>query len=288
MKKLLVVLIAMLAICASAIEIPKASGKALGVTKGKPFSDGIVFVNGKYLEPPYVVERWGCGIRINGQPVIAEAIAWSEFVKTQPGAKVIKTETPAGASDAEAADDEEEDDLDDMYDDDDDSSLDDLFDDDPKPAKKAAPKKAAKKKVKKAPKKPKATVTYTLEGDFVANDASNKLKTRVNKIRTDINTTLLNGGVIIFGDKYARVTADALSAELILDKLPEIERTCKSGSQLLSAARAAGIVYLTPPIAADLARNRTDYIKLQQRRVKWKKDREINKMLNGSGSGSLY
>lgn len=287
MKKILFVFVAMLAMFVSAIEIPKASAKALGVTKGKAFSEGIVFVNGKYIEPPYVVERWGCGIRINGQPVIAEVIPWSEFVKTQPGAKITKSEAPA--AEASEADDEEEDDLDDAYEeeDDDDNSLDDLFDDDPKPAKKAAPKKAPKK-VKKSPKKPKATVSYTLDGPFVANDASKKLVARVNKTRTDINSTLLKGGVIFFGDKYARVTADAHSAEIILDKLGDIERKAKSPQDLLSLARSAGMVYLSGPIAGDLFRNKIDYIKLQQRRERWQKDRELKKILNGSGSGSLY
>lgn len=287
MKKVLVIAVAMIAMFASAIEIPKASAKALGVTKGKSFSEGIVFVNGKYIEPPYVVERWGCGIRINGQPVISEVVPWSEFVKTQPGAKVTKSEAPAAAEETE--EEEEEDDLDDAYEeDDDDSSLDDLFDDDPKPAKKAAPKKPAKKAAKKSPKKPKATVSYTLTGPFQPNDASKKLVARVNKTRTEINSKLLSGYVIFFGDKYARVTADAHSAELILEKLGDIQNKSKSASELLSSARSAGMVYLTGPVAGDLFRNKIDYIKLQQRREKWKKDRELKKMLNGSGRGSLY
>lgn len=287
MKKILVIVVAMLAMFASAIEIPKASAKALGVTRGKSFSEGIVYVNGKYIEPPYVVERWGCGIRINGQNVIAEVVPWSEFVKTQPGAKVTKSEAPAAGEEAE--EEEEEDDLDDAYEeDDDDSSLDDLFDDDPKPAKKAAAKKPAKKAAKKAPKKPKATVSYTLTGPFQPNDASKKLVARVNKTRTEINSKLLNGYVIFFGDKYARVTADAHSAELILEKLGDIQNKSKSASELLSSARSAGMVYLTGPVAGDLYRNKIDYIKLQQRREKWKKDRELKKMLNGSGRGSLY
>ena len=33
-------------------EIPRESGKALGVTKGRAFSEGLVFVNGKFIRPP--------------------------------------------------------------------------------------------------------------------------------------------------------------------------------------------------------------------------------------------
>ena len=80
-----------------AVEIPKASGKALGVTKGRQFDAGLVFINGKFIEPPYVVERRGVGICINGIPAVAQVVEWAEFLKTQQGVKVIKTETPAPA-----------------------------------------------------------------------------------------------------------------------------------------------------------------------------------------------
>ena len=108
--------------------IPKEGAKALGVTRGKPFSAGVVFINGKYIEPPYVVERWGTGIRINKEPVTGQVIDWNEFLKTQEGVKVEKrTETvPAAPVVQQAAP---------AVEDVDSSSLDDLFDDDPKPVK---------------------------------------------------------------------------------------------------------------------------------------------------------
>lgn len=282
MRKLVLIVGILCALVSSAIEIPKAAGKALGVTKGKAFSSGLVFINGKYIEPPYVVERWGNGIRINEKPVIAQVIDWTDFIKTQSGVKVTKTESAV----PEAAEEpEEEEELDD-FDDDLDSSLDDLFDDDPKPAKKAA-KKPAKKKAKKRPPKPTTTVSYTLEGDFVPNDASKALVARINKLRTDINSTLLKGGVLIFGDNYARVTADAHSAEQILLSLPDLQRKSTSAAELTSGARAAGLVYLTPPICADLFANKVDYLKLQRRRTKWQEDKKFQKLINGSGAKSL-
>lgn len=272
--------IAFTAECAAA-EIPKAAAKALGTTKGKPCSEGLVFVNGKYIEPPYVVERWGNGIRINGNVVVPQAVDWTDFIKTQPGVKITKTESAAPEASEEESGDDDMDDLDE--DDDSDDSLDDLFDDDPKP-KKSAAKKPAKKPAKKKAAKPTTTVSYTLEGEFVANDASNKLKARVNKLRTDINTQLLKGGVMFFGDNYARVSADAISAEQVLMALPDLQKRATSAAELSKSVRAAGMVYLTQPICRDLYKNRVDYIKLQQRREKWKRDREFKKMLNGSGS----
>lgn len=285
MRTILMVLAAMVISIASAIDIPKASGKALGVTKGRIFTEGLVFINGKYIEPPYVVERWGNGIRINETPVIGQVVDWSEFLKTQSGVKVTKTEiAPAAEPEPEPeVEDEPEDD------DSDDSSLDDLFDDDPKPAKKAAKKPAKKKKVvKKRPPKPTTTVSYALDGDFVMNDAAKALVARVNKTRTDINTTLLKGGILIVGDRYARVSADTHSAEQVLSALPDILKKSTSANDVLAAARAAGLVYLTPPICADLYANKIDYLKLQRRKAKWQEDKKFKSLINNSGSKSLF
>ena len=74
--------------------IPKVSAKALGATKGKPFTEGLVFVNGKFIPPPYVVERWGTGIRINKIPVTGQIVPWSEFLKTQKDVVVETSATP--------------------------------------------------------------------------------------------------------------------------------------------------------------------------------------------------
>lgn len=287
MRKILLVLCALATSVAMAIEIPKASAKALGVTKGKSFSSGLVFVNGKYIEPPYVVERWGVGIRINGTPVIGQVIDWTEFIKTQPGAKVTKSESAAAEVPEEPEEEEEEEEEIDDLDDDLDSSLDDLFDDDPKPAKKASPKKAPKKKAKKKAPKPTTTVSYTLEGDFVANDASKAMVTRINKLRTDLNSTLLKGGILIFGDRYSRVAADSHSAEQVLNALPDLQKKSSSAAELAAGARAAGLVYLSSSVCADLFANKVDYLKLQRRRAKWQEDQKVKKLLNGSNKKSL-
>lgn len=262
-----------------AIEIPKASGKALGVTKGKPCSTGLVFIDGRYIEPPYVVERWGVGIRINGQSVVSQVIDWTEFIKTQSGVKVTKSE--AAPVEEEVVEEEEDlgelDDLDDF--DDFESSLDDLFDDDPKPAKTA--KKPAKKPVKKPKPKPAPTVTYSFDGEFVPNATTKALVKKINNTRTDIHAMLLEGNFIFFGENYSRVSGDARSALEILEKLPELERNAKSFESFKAGIRSARLLFLTEPICADLYRNRRDYFKLQTRRDKEKSERDFNLLLQG-------
>ena len=250
-------------------EIPKASAKALGVTRGRPFSSGVVFIEGKYLEPPYVVERWGNGIRINSKPVTGPIVPWSEFLKTQDGVKVTKTESappPAAPAPAPAANN----DLDD-------TSLDDLFDDDPKPKAKSRP--AASPARPAAPVRPRTTTSYSLEGEFVSNAATKALVTRINAVRTEIDRILRNGGFICFGESYSRVSGDSRSALTLLEKLPTLQRRAEGLNDFRSRVRVAGLVYLNEVLCEELYRNRIDYRKLQERYEKLKKDAELNNMI---------
>lgn len=291
---------AMIAVAAAALgllapampEIPKASAKALGVTRGREFSSGIVFINGKYLPPPYRVERWGTGIRINGKQVTGQIVDWTEFLKTQSGVKVTRTvsEAPAAAAEpvapepsAPAVTEEEEED---------DSSLDDLFDDDPKPkAKKEAKPKPAERKpptvVKKAPPKPKTTVSYSFDGDFEPNETTKGYLVKINAVRTDIDRTLRAGGFVCFGDRYSRITGDGRTAAKLMEKLPELMQRAESASEFRSSVRAAGLVYMTDALCDEIFRNRIDYRRLQERRALLKKEQEWNRMLNGVSSPTL-
>ena len=252
-------------------EVPKASAKALGVTRGRAFSSGVVFINGKYIDPPYVVERWGTGIRINSQPVTGQVIDWTEFVKTQ-GSSVKVTQKPAAApppppptpepavSDSDA--------------------LDDLFDDDPKP-RRGASQKTTTPSFRPAQPKPKApAATYTLEGPFVKNDASKALVKRINNVRTEIDTILRKGGFIFFGDEYSRVTGDARTADTMLESLPELMQRSHDVHEFRSGVRAAHMVYLNEILSGQLFRNRVDYRRLKDRRQKIKSEREWEALLN--------
>jgi len=63
----------------------------LGVTEGRPVTTGFVFVDGRYLEPPYVVVRRGLQVTINGV-VVHEWKRWPS-----PDLRVDeKPELPAG------------------------------------------------------------------------------------------------------------------------------------------------------------------------------------------------
>jgi len=299
MKRTIAMAMAFLGLIALAMpEIPKASAKALGVTKGKPFSSGLVFINGKYLPPPYRIERWGTGIRINGRPVTGQIVDWNEFVKTQTGVKVTKSvsevpETPAAEPAPAVAETTSAPTVVAGDDDEDDSSLDDLFDDDPKPkAKKEekakpAPARKSTPVVKKAPPRPKTTVSYSFDGDFVPNETTKGYVARINGVRTDIDRTLRAGGFVCFGDRYSQVTGDARTAAKLMETLPELMQRAESAEQFRASVRAAGFVYLTDALCDEIFRNRIDYRQLQERRAQQKKEQELNRMLNGVGGAGL-
>ena len=267
-------------VAASAFEeIPKESARALGVTRGKQFEHGLVFVNGKYIDPPCIVERWGTGIRINSIPVTGQVIDWSEFVKTQDPANVTKimpdpvAEAPAPVQSYSQPSYQAQSDAD---------ALDDLFDDNPAPKKAAPPPRRVV-----APKPKQAAPRYELTGKFVKNEAVKALVKRINDQRTEIDGILRRGGFIFFGDNYSRVVGDARTAESMLAALPELMQREESVNSFRGAVRANGMVYINEILAAQIFGNKIDYRRLQERRQKLKQEREWSKLLNGAGGTIL-
>ena len=271
--------VAMLAGVAFAFQpIPKASARALGVTRGKSFSKGLVFINGKYLPPPYVVERWGTGIRINSTPVTGQIVDWNEFLKTQSGVRTVTTEPESSAApessepEAEAETTSEAQQVESAEADV--NSLDDLFDDDSdktdvKKASKARPEPKAKVVRKPAPpQKPRATVSYVLEGEFVPNEETKSLVKRINKTRTDVDLALRAGGFICFGDRYPNLSGDSRLLKKLLSKLPELQQQATDEAAFVSSAYAANIVYLNETLLRELYKNRIDYLQLKRLRAK--------------------
>lgn len=257
----------------SAFErVPKDALTALKATVGKPFMSGLVFLDGKYIEPPYTVERYGTAIRINGTQVSGQLIPWDEFLKTQDGAKVETAPAAAPAS-AEAEESVEEETTESVSDD---MDLDDLFDD--APAKPKAKRKVTRK-VKK-PAAPVATTTVTFEGPFKPNDKTRAMVAKLNKIRTNTEVNLRNGGYCFFGSKYSPVTGDRGAASLLLTALPKAMKGCSDYSAFFNAASAQHISYLPADVLHDLYRNRIDYIKLLEREKSFKEERQWEALLS--------
>ncbi len=257
---------------------PTAALKTLKATVGRQFSSGYVFINGKYLPPPYKVERWGTAIRINGVQVTAEVIPWEEFIKTQKGVKVTKSETPV--AEAEPAPVQEESVEEDEFEDDSESTLDDLFDDDPAPRKKTAKKRKVSYQPK--PRKPEVTVSYSFDGEFVHNEKTLGYLERINKQRTTIDSRLRAGGYCCFGSRYRMATGDSKAADILMQKLPDLMKRHSNREAFVSAMFAAGFNYLPQSLIADLFRNRIDYVALERRYKDEAEKKKWSKLLDGA------
>ena len=267
--------------------VPKAAAKALKAESTKtPFSEGVVFVNGKLLEAPYVVQRWGTGIRINKIPVTGQVVPWNEFLKTQPGVRITKVEpkdeapaptaeepaeTNAAAESAEApasADPVAKAD-----------SLDEIFGegeaeknakDEGEGEVKTAKDECEEKTNAKPRRKAKAKVVYSIDGPFVENEASKELLKRVRRERTEIEKTLRLGGFICFGDRYPRIVGDSRTLGDLLDKLPRLLQEAADEDDFVSRAKAADIVYLNEIMLRELYANRIDYPRIKRLRERQK------------------
>ena len=250
--------------------IPAESEKALGGARGGVINSGAVFINGKFVEAPYVVERRGTGIRVNGMPVTGQIVSWNAFLKTQSGVKKSTDGAPPPPSAPETKAPET------TADDVDASSLDDLFDDDPKPAKK---KSAARSSWQPKPTVSKPKVSYELEGDFVANDTTRMLVKRINSVRTEFDRTLRSGGFLFFGDRYSRVTGDARTLLTMLKALPELLQKSPDLETFRRGVRDADLVYLNEIICEELYGHREDYRKLRSLRTKLRREQQWKQVL---------
>lgn len=280
-REILVGIGCVLAVCAVVFSaeafpsVPRASANALGVTKGKSFDGGVVFINGKYLPPPYVVERWGTGLRINRRKVTGQVIDWTEFLKTQSDVTVTRSASarssapepvelaPEPGSDQDGTG----------------SAFDDLFDDGGK----------KRPNVRKTVRKPaetsaEAAVSYSLSGDFAPNEASKNLLARINATRTEIDRLLRMGGFVCFGDNYHRVSGDARTAERLLALLPDIMQHSESEAAFKAAVREAKLEFLAESLCEDLYANRIDYRQLRERLSQLKGNRDLERALGNSGT----
>lgn len=269
---------------AAFVPAPKEAVKALKITKGKPFSSGVVFINGKFIEPPYVVERYGNVLRINKIQITNAIIDWSDFLKTQDSSIVAQTEvveepvadepTPEPVESAPISMDDD--------DDDDDDPLADLFDDTPAP-KKTSRKQAAHHAPAKKAAAPKTKTTITLAGKFDLNAKAAMMVNKINAMRTEIDASLRRGCFFCFGSTYSRVSGDRAAANKILQDVPKIMKDNSEYGPFADGIRRAGFVYFPPNLVREMFANRIDYLTIQERWKKVFEEQEFSSMLERAG-----
>ena len=227
-------------------EVPAGANKALKAVKGKPIRTGMVFVNGHYVKPPYVLMRSGTALFANSRTQITgQVVPWKTFLATQGGAAAApKPAAPAQPRTAQ--------------------SVDDLFADTPPPASK--------------PEAP-ATTDVAEDVDFVPNARSDRLLEQINRQRSFFDRRLRDGYVVFFGSRYAPVSVEPRSGRALMAILPEAIRDSNDGADLYARMRAKGFPYMTREICDELVENRVDYSRIVERRKEMEHEDEVNKLL---------
>lgn len=213
---------------------PRDSVRALKITRGKPVPTGLVFYCGRYLTPPYVVERYGTALRVNGYQVTGQIVPWTEFLQTQ---KATNDAPAAVAAPAEPAADED--------------PLADFFGT-AEPKKKEKP--AAKPEAKSA------------ADSFEMNVEAEALLARVNAERTKLDANLRQGWVYAFGTDYSPISADVREADRLVMGLPGLLRKHTDYESFAAAVREADFHYFSEAALRDFHRARLGYPQLAERR----------------------
>lgn len=237
-------------------EVPAGANKALKAVKGKPIRSGMVFVNGHYVKPPYVLMRSGTALFVNhGIQVTGQIVPWKAFLSTQGGAAPAAPQ-PAAPAQPRAV-----------------QNVDDLFADTPPPptAKAAAPAAA-----------PAATAD---ESSFTPNEQTRRMLKRINDRRSYLDRKLREGNVIFFGARYPTVSVEPRLVRSLLAVLPEAMREANDGAQLFAVLRSRGVNYLNREICDELVENRQDYLQIIEHRKEMEKNDELQNLL-GTGTRS--
>ena len=250
--------------------VPAGASRALKAVKGKPIRTGMVFVNGHYVKPPYVLMRSGTALFVNFNTQITDQlIPWKTFLATQGGAAPAPKAAAPAPKPAPEPKPKPVMQVNTVQD------IDDLFSDTPAP-KPRTPSRPARTMVV-VPDEPEVDDN----APFTPNDHSRRLVKRINDQRSYLDLRLREGDVIFFGSRYVTVNVTPRLARDLLAILPEAMRDVNDGMELLGRLRGKGINYLSREICDDLVENRADYPLIIERRKEMERSDEVNKLLQG-------
>lgn len=236
-------------------EVPAGANKALKAVRGKPIRSGMVFVNGHYVKPPYVLMRSGTALFVNnGIQVTSQIVPWKAFLATQGGGTAAASQPAAAPAQPRAV-----------------QNVDDLFADTPPPAAKSTPAVAA--------------ATVDAESSFTPNEQTKRMLKRINDRRSYLDRKLREGNVIFFGARYPTVSVEPRLVRNLLAVLPEAMREANDGAQLFAVLRSRGVNYLNREICDELVENRQDYLQIIEHRKEMEKNDELQNIL-GTGTRS--
>jgi hypothetical protein len=248
-------------------DVSERAVAELGSTFGLPQMTGFVFIEGRYLAPPYTVTRRGNGIFINrvfveapvpwiATPVAEDDVAVpaagaakavdvdGDFEEEAPAvqqAPVPATKTPDAPKVAK--------------------SIDDLFDDDFPDA--------------PAPTARGQGVPATLPvgddqaggGSAAKRDKSTTLA-QLERIRKGYENALSQGEIFFFGQRHNRINGNYGTARALIGVLPKALRSAQSPQDLLQKLNQGGVYFIDIAICTELFRNKNTFPLLEERLAK--------------------
>ena len=235
-------------------EVTEEASEALGSAFGAPQMTGFVFIDGKYIAPPYTVMRKGNGIYINRIPVELP-VMWPRG-GTAAGAVTVPKKTidddgdfeivPAGQTQATPEPAKTV------------KSIDDLFADEDEPEVAATPDETA------APAVAAARPATTQSPEEIERDKELAVEA-LERIRKGYEQALGNGEIFFFGHRHHRVNGTYGSARTLMGVLPRALRQAVSAQDLQQRLQQGGIYFLDMVICAELFKNKMTFPQLETR-----------------------
>ena len=251
---------------------PQESVDILKIKKLPPIRTGLVFINGKYVAPPYILERKGTVIYINSMQATQEIVPWDNFLKLQTGYRIEKV-MPEGkkviVEEKVPIEIEEEVEVEVAE-----ENFDDLFGDEtPAAGGKTQKVKRKVKRIEYRVQKVEKTIASNeppvdkvcFDGPFRYNFRVKSLLAKIDRELQTVEKHLRRGWVFCFGDSYPRSEGDHIAARQVLDTLWVIGKRNSVKESFISDAQSSGIGFLPRYVLEDLYRNRLDYHIIQRR-----------------------
>ena len=289
-------------------DVPEAAIAELGITLGTPQMNGFVFIEGRYIPPPYTVTRKGNGIFIN-RIQVEQPISWSrlaasgtvseatpaaapakksvdadgDFMEVGAAAKptaAAATEPVAAAEPVAATEPAKPKTV---------KSIDDLFDDD-KPAKPApvdapvatpvaAPAAAPADAAGKVAAQP--AIAALAPAEPTAEDLKRQRETLVanlERLRKGYEQALIQKEFFFFSLRQSRVNGNYGTARTLMGVLPKALRNAQSPQDLMQRLNQGGVYFIDLGICAALYKNKSTFPYLEERLAKIEDDEELDAM----------